>query len=555
MKITMFARLSPVLMVPALAHAANRIPQDVREHIRQRIENGDCVGVVACAVDAQGSECFSDGHMEVGSERKVNENSVFEIGSITKAFTGVLLADMALRGEVSLDDPVQKYLPEGTTMPMRAGKVITLRDLATHRSALPRLPDNLEPADPDNPYADYDEKRLLDFLRTHQLTRDIGEKYEYSNLATGLLGYVLARRAGMTYEQLLIERILNPLGMKDTRLTLTDDMKERLATGHSDGKPVKNWDLDVLAGAGAIRSTASDMVKFLQANWKQGDTAVGRALTASYKDRYPTETPDLTMGLGWHVWNKHGAEIIWHNGGTGGYRSASGFRLDKKEGVIVLVNSDFPLDQLMLHLLEPKFEIPPVSKSVTVAAAILADYAGYYGMNLNEKNDSAPVMHVTTEEGKLFVQLTGQPKFELYAEDNEKFYLKVVPAKIKFERDADGAVNSLILHQNGTHTWKRLKDYKPPARNEVKVDAKVLEQYVGRYELAPGIAFDVKLQDGQLRVQLTGQPRFPVFPESETKFFYKVVEAQLTFVKGDDGKVTSLILHQGGIDQTARRME
>jgi CubicO group peptidase (beta-lactamase class C family) len=448
---------------------------------------------------------------------------------------------------------VQKFLPEGATMPTRGDRAITLGDLATHRSGLPRLPDNLEPQDPDNPYADYDEKRLLDFLARHELGRNVGEQYEYSNLATGLLGYVLARRAGMPYEKLIAERILKPLGMNDTGITLIDDMKKRQATGHSEGKPVKNWDIDALAGAGALRSTPRDMVRFLVANWTKVDSPAGKALAASYKDRFATDTTDLSMGLGWHIWNKHDAEIIWHNGGTGGFRSACGFRSDLRRGAVVLVNSDFALDPLMLHLLEPKFEIPPVAKTVAVAADTLAAYAGYYGPSPG--GNGGLVMHVTTEDGRLFVQLTGQPKFELFAESEATFYLKVVPAKVNFERDPDGSVNRLILHQNGTHTWTRIKDYKPVVRTEVPVDAKILEQYVGRYELAPGIAFDVKLHDGRLRVQLTGQPRFPVFAESETRFFYKVVEAQLTFNKDDSGKVTSLILHQGGIDQTARKVE
>ncbi len=134
-------------------------------------------------------------------------NTLFEIGSMSKVFTSLLLADMVQRGEVALDDPAEKYLPAGATMPMRDGRKITLEDLATHRSGLPRLPDNLSFRDPTNPYADYSEANLLDFLGRYQLTRDIGSTYEYSNLGVGLLGYLLARRAGTDYETLLKRRI------------------------------------------------------------------------------------------------------------------------------------------------------------------------------------------------------------------------------------------------------------------------------------------------------------------------------------------------------------
>lgn len=533
----------------SMVQAAGRIPDDISEHIAQRVEQGDCVGVVLCIVDAQGSCCLSEGRLSQNSDQKVDEKTVFEIGSITKAFTGVLLADMVERGEVALDDPVQKYLPEGAKMPKHGDKQITLRDLATHRSGLPRLPDNLEPADPDNPYADYTEKRLLDFLGSHELTRDIGEKYEYSNLGGGLLGYALSRRAGKPYEQLVVELICTPLGMKSTRVTLTDDMKSRLAKGHSMGKQVKNWDLDALAGAGAIRSTPLDMVNFIEANFKAADTPISTALRASYKDRVATGTPGLSIGLGWHIWNKHGTEIVWHNGGTGGYRSFCGFAPGKKLGVVVLTNSDFDLDGVGLHALEPKFELPAVKKTAKVAGTALDDLLGYYELQ------PEIIIHITREGDQLLAQLTGQPKFPVFAESESKFFFKVVDAQISFVRGADGKVDHLVLHQNGNHKCEKLKDYKPTVQVEVPVDPKILAQYVGRYELKPGIEFDVKLEDGQLKVMLTGQPRFPVFAKSENKFFYKVVEAQLTFKKDDAGKVTSLVLHQGGMDQTAKRKD
>jgi CubicO group peptidase (beta-lactamase class C family) len=532
-----------------MAQASGRIPADVSEHIAQRVEQGDCVGVVLCIVDAQGSCCLSEGRLFQNSDRKVDEQTVFEIGSITKAFTGVLLADMVERGEVALDDTVQKYLPEDAKMPKRGDKQITLRDLATHRSGLPRLPDNLEPSDPDNPYADYTEKRLLEFLGKHELTRDIGEKYEYSNLGGGLLGYALSRRAGKPYEQLVVERICTPLEMKSTRITLTDDMKSRLAKGHSGGKQVKNWDMDALAGAGALRSTPLDLVSFIEANFKAADTSISKALRASYKDRVATGTPNLSIGLGWHIWNKHGTEIIWHNGGTGGYRSAFGFAPDKKLGAVVLTNSDFDLDGVMLHALEPKFELPAVKKAAKVAGAALEDFVGFYELQ------PEIIIHITREGDQPFAQLTGQPKFPVFAESDSKFFFKVVDAQISFVRGADGKVDHLVLHQNGNHKCEKLKDYKPTVQVEVPVDLKILAQYVGKYELKPGIEFDVKLEDGQLKVMITGQPRFPVFATSENKFFYKAVEAQLTFVRDDAGKVTSLVLHQGGMEQTAKRKD
>jgi hypothetical protein len=317
--------------------------------------------------------------------------------------------------------------------------------------------------------------------------------------------------------------------------------------GHSNGKQVKNWDLDALAGAGALRSTPLDMVTFVEANIKPSDTSISKAMQASYKDFVETGQPGLSVALGWHKWDRFGMPIIWHNGGTGGYRSFVGFAPSKKMGVVVLTNSDTDLDAVGLHVLEAKYELPKIRKTIAVKGDALEPLLGFYELR------PGLVITITREGDQLFAQLTGQDKYPVYAESDSKFFFKVVDAQLSFPRGSDGMVDHLVLHQNGDRKAKRITDYKPTERKEIKVDSKILAQYVGTYVLAPGVEFDVKLEKDQLQVLLTGQPRFPVFPESETKFFYKVVDAQLSFVKDDSGKVTSLILHQNGMDQTATR--
>ena len=209
-------------------------------------------GIVVGLLDARGTRRI----VAVG----VDGSQVFEIGSITKAFTASLLADMAARGEVRLDDPVAKYLPPSAHVPSRNGKQITLVDLATQSSGLPRLPTNLAPRNPANPYADYSVEQLYAFLSGYELPRDVGATYEYSNLGMGLLGHALALKAGTSYENLVNRRLLTPLGMRETAITLSPALRARLAPGHDgEGNVVPNWDLPTLAGAGAVRSTAFDM--------------------------------------------------------------------------------------------------------------------------------------------------------------------------------------------------------------------------------------------------------------------------------------------------------
>ena len=205
-------------------------------------------GIVVGVLTPQGSRVVAYGTFDDDQDKRVpSAESVYEIGSNSKVFTSLLLMDMVQRGEVKLDDPVSKYLPKTVHMPARNGKEITLLDLAMHVSGLPRMPSNFAPKDPDNPYADYTVQQMFDFLSSYQLTRDIGEKYEYSNLAVGLLGNTLALRAGTDYETLLRTRILQPLGMSSTGIVLTSDMRARLVPGHTETqKRTSNWDLPLL---------------------------------------------------------------------------------------------------------------------------------------------------------------------------------------------------------------------------------------------------------------------------------------------------------------------
>ncbi len=373
----------------------------------------------------------------------VNGGNVFEIGSITKTFTASVLADMVGRGEVRLDDPVANYLPRAVRMPVR-GRPITLLDLATQSSGLPRMPDNFTPRDSANPYADYSVQQLYEFLSRYHLPRDPGAAYEYSNLGMGLLGHTLSLKARTTYEQLVTRRILTPLGMTETAITLTPAMRARLAPGHDgEGHVVPNWDLPTLAGAGALRSTAKDLLAFLVANLDSTATPLSRTLQQTRVERQPTNDPNLKIGLAWHVLSRPAGKIVWHNGGTGGYRSFIGFDPVRRIGVVVLCNNgNENVDDIGFHLLDETFPLkspPPRRTEVALDSMVLARYVGEYELT--------PAFHivVTREAAQLFVQATAQPQFAIFAESDSTFFLKAVDAQVTFR--ADG----LVLHQNGQH--------------------------------------------------------------------------------------------------------
>ncbi len=545
-------------LLPSLGAAQDEpTPAAIRAILQERIDkNKKSIGIVAGVINAKGSQVTGYGKLGQEKHQEPDGNTVYEIGSITKVFTAILLQDMAERGALNLDDPLSKHLPKSVKAPTKDGKEITLRHLATHTSGLPRLPDNLEMKNPDNPYADYTVGQMYDFLSRYQLPRGIGEKYEYSNYGAGLLGHLLALKAGMDYETLVTKRICGPLKMNDTRIKLSAQMQSRLAQGHNEVlRPAANWDIPTLAGAGALRSTANDLLLFLAANLGFTKSPLTPILPKTHLTQNNTGVPDLEIGLGWHIHKKHDSEIIWHNGGTGGYRSFLGFDKAKGLGVVVLSNSTNDIDDIGRHLLNPKFELAKLEpskerKAIKVDPKIYDAYVGHYELT------PSFVIAVTKEGERIFAQATGQPRFEVFPESEIKFFLTVVDAQITFVKDEKGQIEHLILHQNGIDQKARKlgPDYQPPPpRKEIAINPEILKNYAGQYELAPGFIFDVIVENNQLQVQLTGQPRFPVFAEAEAKFFYKVVDAQLTFQKDAGGKVTSLILHQGGRDQTAKK--
>jgi D-alanyl-D-alanine-carboxypeptidase/D-alanyl-D-alanine-endopeptidase len=419
--------------------------------LKERVAQHRSAGIVVGLLEPDGHTRILTWGDPGPGQPPLDGNSVFEIGSITKVFTATVLAEMVLDGEVSLDDPVQKYLPPSVHMPTRGGKQITLGNLSEQNSGLPRMPTNFHPTDPSNPYADYTVKDLYAFLSGYELTRDPGAQFEYSNLGVGLLGHVLSLRAGTSYEEMVRERVWKPLGMTETDITLTPWMKRHLALGHDDkGKVVPNWDLDALAGAGAIRSTAVDMLKFLSANVRTETGPLGKAMAFAHRERAPAGAPNLKIGLNWISLHAGSDTIVWHNGGTGGYRTFAGFVPSRRIAVVVLTNSGGEgADDIGLHLLRSEIPLapPPAPRkeytAIDVSKSVLARYVGTYEL--------APQFHieVTLDGDALFEQATGQGKLRLWPYTQKDFFIKEVDAQITFETDDSGAVVRMVLHQNG----------------------------------------------------------------------------------------------------------
>jgi serine-type D-Ala-D-Ala carboxypeptidase/endopeptidase len=442
--------------------AARAFPSDsaVLDIIKQRVADKRSAGIVVGLLDADGrTRIVSYGDPGPG-QPPLDGNSVFEIGSISKVFTATVLAELVKEGRVRLEDPIDKYLPASVHVPERNGLKITLGTLSEQNSGLPRMPNNFRPKDPKNPYADYGVPQLYDFVSHYTLTRDPGAQFEYSNLGVGLLGHVLTLVTGQSYEEMERERVWNPLGMNNTSVALTPWMKAHLALGHDDqGALTPNWDLDALAGAGAIRSTTNDMLKFAAANVHPERGPLGPTMAFAQQERAQAGGPQQMIGLNWlTIHTALGDTIVWHNGGTGGYRTYIGLAPSRHMAVVVMTNSGGEgADDVGMHLL----------------------------------NQGIPLQH------------------------------KPVP---------------------------------PKKRTAITVTREILQRYVGTYQLGPQFVLEITLPDSVLQVRPTGQDVADLFPESETDFFFKVVDAQITFTRDAQGNVTGLVLHQNGNDLAARRI-
>lgn len=521
-----FETLLIVTSARAQAPVDTPIPADaeIRKILVDRIgaENRGLALVVG-VIDANGRRVVAYGSLAKDDPRPLNGDTVFEIGSMTKVFTSLVLMDMVQKSEVAVTDPVAKFLPADAKVPERGGKKITLQDLATQSSGLPRMPTNFKPANPDNPYADYTPELLYAFLSGYQLTREIGAQFEYSNLGVGLLGHALSLRAGMSYDAMVQARVLRPLGMTSTGVTFTPEMKARLATGHGASlAPAANWDLNALAGAGALRSSANDMLTFLAANLGYVKTPLAAAMAAQLSIRRPAGPP-MEIAYNWFVATKNGKSIIWHNGGTGGYRSFMGFDPDARAGVVVLANFDTPVgvDDIGRHLLNAtlplaKVEAPRVHEEIATDPKTFDRYVGIYLLA------PAVTITVTREADQLYAQLTGQQKFPVFPEGEGKFFFKVVDAQLSFGVDAEGKATQVTLHQNGRDqvakradaaqaakvvaaqeaTAKRIKDQTPAPGAEAALRRDIDELRAGQpnYDLmSPGLADVTRRQLVQLK--------------------------------------------------------
>ncbi len=488
---------------------------------------------------AMAGQPFAAGYAQVPAERVI-----FEIGSISKVFTGILLADAVQSGKLGLDDTLAQRLPVKFADP--AVGAVTLKQLATHTSCLPRLPDNLTSVADSDPYAPYDNRALFEYLAGAKLTGQPPCAASYSNLGFGILGVVLETAWGKPWAELVREKITVPLGMIDTVQELSEAQRSRFAEPWNGAERSHPWTFKAMAGAGSLRSTLADMSKFADALLAGAKGPLGHAwplLADGYESMLGGK-----IGLALIRVKDSGEDTYLHDGGTGGFRSSIQVRPGSGRAVVVLASTAAAEPQELLSAWQAAGREPVKRSEITLPAGALDEYVGVYAI------DSSARFTLFRRGDGLVARLTGQPFFPLFASAKDELFYKVVDAQLSFHRDASGRIKGLTLHQNGRDI-PATRQEGPLPRIEFP-DAATLAEYAGEYDFGQfqsGATISVRATPEVLLVTLTGQPAFPVFSIGKDRFEYDVVEAALTFERGAAGKVVAVVLHQNGMDMRAPR--
>jgi CubicO group peptidase (beta-lactamase class C family) len=522
------------------AQDAARMDEVVQSYVRDKTFMGAVL--VARGPDVILSKGYGSANLEWDIPN--TPTTKFRLGSITKQFTAASILLLEERGKLKLDDPIKTHLADAPA----AWDKITIFNLLTHTSGIPNftsLPDYTSLKLTDTPVA-----KAVMTVRDKPLDFVPGEKMSYSNSGYLVLGHVIERVAGVSYEKFVIDNIFVPLGMKESGYDSNTAIIPRRAAGYapSPGGPLNAGfiHMSIPHAAGALYSTTADLLR-----WEQGLFS-GKLISAASLAKMTTPFKN-DYALGVIVQTTSGRKVVQHGGGIEGFNTFLAYYPDSKVTVAVLanINGQVPT-QIATKLADLAHggvvQLTSERKELTLPVATLSKYVGTYevapGVNMLIRLIGD---HLTT-------QLTGQQQFPIFAESETKFFLKVVEAQVEFFTDAAGTVTHAVMYQNGRERKvprTSASVAETPQRKEMAVPAATLARYVGTYQMPGNADLAVTLAGTQLMAQLTGQPAFPIFAESETLFFYKVVEATLEFQRDANGAVNAVRLRQGPIDSLA----
>ncbi len=442
---------------------AATVSSSIKTNIRRRVDFGYNASIVIGVTDAAGRDFYAYGTPHRGQDQLPDENTLYEIGSVSKVFTTSLLAVLAKAGEMDYDDPVSDYLPNASGVPTRQQRAITLEHLATHVSGLPNNPPSVFFNSPVNPFFPFPETELYEFLATYQLPRNPGAEFEYSNLGLGLLGFALGNANNQDYETTLRERLLDPLGLNDTTVTTSAEQANRRATGYHGVIARPPFRMENLDGAGAIVSTVSDLLTFVEHHLQLAESAIGPALQDTHRRRVSAGSPGSDVGLGWFRIDLGNRTILMHDGATMGHNSFLGFDPVAKRGVVVMTNNRLhaysAVQDLGLKALEPNFPATSIRRPRTITTEALRSFYGNY------VSDDGNSFFFDVQQDHLTLAFSGDQGVSVTVypvrENEFRFYDAATEGTARFETDADGVFTGMQWDQEGQTSHYRRQPIAP----------------------------------------------------------------------------------------------
>jgi len=525
-------------IVAAVAQAQPIALAEYRQHLQHGVDAGVYEQVAAGWLDAGQRQTWF-----FGRDAQPDLASAFEIGAATEIFTGLLLAQSAIDGKLRLQTTVRELLPKDIAIADPGLGANTLQQLVAHRAGLPALPPNLLPANADDPYADYSTQDLYALLANYR--RPESTTPAYSALDAGLLGELLGRCYGQKYADLLDAKILKPLGLQHTGF----DDSLGLLPGHTmQGVAAPHWHFGALAGAAGLRSNVSDLLTFLQQNLQPQSSKLRAALLLA---RQPQTGAKQDIGLGWNTVEVSDGEqtwpLVWRASRTAGFATFLGFRTDRQQALVLLGNSDVDLSALGIAWLEQHAPPPlPIAPLQAPAKVAWEDYPGLYSAGSNEFIVRAGTQGMT-------VQFRGQPAQTLRPVAEDAFAGETLA--LAFDRE-NHKVTGAVVNIGGVHMQaRRLSEHAPGvARAAVAVDAKMLGEAAGDYQLGADTLVRIRVRDNALSLQMTGRPPLALFAIARDRYADADGSCEVTIKRGDKGSVNALILSLAGLDRHAPRV-
>jgi CubicO group peptidase (beta-lactamase class C family) len=469
----------------------------------------------------------------------MKKDMVFEIGSITKQFTAISILMLLEEGKLALDDDITKYIDDYPTH----GHTITIHHLLTHTSGIKSYTSMGEWQGKWR--QDYKPKEFIDFFKNEPMNFAPGEKFSYNNSAYFLLGYIIKQVSGESYPEFLEKHIFKPLNMANTYYGSQTEIIEDRASGYQSKNGFVNAEYLSLTqpySAGAIMSTVSDLYKWNKAlhEYKLVEKETLQKAFTNYK---LNNGEPINYGYGWAINEIHDISTIEHGGGIFGFTTNAIYIPDKEVFVAMFTNrSDFSPSSVSTRIAAKAIGKPyPVKEDrIELEDDFLKSLTGVYDF------EDGTTRYIRYEDGQLYSQKKESKKFEIFPIAKDEFCFEDSFTKYKFAQTQDGKVK-VILKKRIDETSGIKTDRKIPEEEKgIEVSEKVLKQYVGEYELKPNFTIVISLEDGQLKAQATGQGKHEIYAKSRTRFFYKVVDAEIEFIKNEQGEVDAMILYQGG---------